>query len=115
MSQRTLIDHAYRRRIRALPCVVAVFLGRLDQCAFDVQACHFNHSGMGGKDVPDHGNLWPGCLKHHDESHNGIKTFQRKYRIDLKAVCLRLEDQIANGVQFPREAWGLAVMGPRSN
>ncbi|KKK98771.1 hypothetical protein LCGC14_2639380, partial [marine sediment metagenome] len=32
MSQRTLIDHAYRRRIRAKPCAVAVVLERVDEC-----------------------------------------------------------------------------------
>ena len=109
MSQRTLIDHAYRRRIRAKPCAVAVVLERVDECLFRVQACHRDHSGMGGKDVPDHGNMWPGCAKHHDEYHNGSETFERKYVLDLRAICLQIEDEIMNGVEFPDEPWGVEV------
>ena len=106
---RTLIDHAYRAQVRRLPCVVAVALVRVGECLFRVQACHRDHSGMGGKDVPDHGNLWPGCAKHHDEYHNGSETFESKYDVDLKAICLRIEDQITNGVEFPEEPWGVEV------
>lgn len=107
---RTLIDHVYRARVRELPCVVAVALGRVGECLFRVQACHRDHSGMGGKDVPDHGNLWPGCVKHHGESHTiGRETFEAKYELDLKAICVRIEDEIENGVEFPDEAWGVEV------
>ncbi len=106
---RTLIDHVYRARVRRLPCVVAVALVRVSECLYSVQFCHLDHSGMGGKDVPDRGNGFPGCGKHHDEYHNGSETFERKYVLDLRAICLRIEDQIMNGVEFPDEPWGVEV------
>ncbi len=110
MSQRTLIDLAYRARVRLLPCVVAVALVRVSECLFSVQFCHLDHSGMGGKDVPDRGNGFPGCLKHHDEYHNiWQEAFEAKYRLDLRAICLQIEDEIVNGVEFPDEPWGVAV------
>ena len=108
---RTLIDHEYRARVRLLPCVVAVALGRVSECLFRVQACHLNHSGMGGKDVPDHGNLWPGCVWHHEEYHKIWRdAFEAKYGIgSLKVICLRIQDQIENGVDFPDEPYGVEV------
>ena len=107
---RTLVDLDYRARVRLLPCVVAVALGRVTECLFLVQFCHLDHSGMGGKDVPDVGNGWPGCLKHHDEYHNiWRKAFEAKYRIDLKAICVRIADEILNGVEFPDQPYGVEV------
>ena len=31
------------------------------------------------------------CHAHHDESHRGVKTFERKYGLDLKAVAASVE------------------------
>ncbi len=109
MSQRTLIDHAYRRRIRAKPCAVAVVLVRADECERPVQACHDNHSGMGGKDVPDHYNLWPGCGKHHAEDHSGRETMEAKYGFSVTEVCQRLGREILEGLDFFDEPYGVEV------
>lgn len=106
---RTLIDDVYREFIRGKPCVVAVALGRVNECKWIVQFCHLKHSGMGGKDVPDRGNGWPGCLKHHDESHTGIKSFERKYRPNLRRVCKILLAEFLHGVELPELPWGHAV------
>lgn len=106
---RTLIDLEYRAQIRTKPCVVAVALGRVTECLFLVQFCHLDHSGMGGKDVPDRGNGFPGCVKHHDEYHaHGRKAFEAKYG-DLQAVCELLWHEYIYGVQFPDEPWGTQV------
>ena len=110
MGKRTLIDHPYREFIRSHPCVVAVETGSAADCAFRMCACHFRHSGMGGKDVPDRGNLWPGCHHHHMESHSsGIKTFQRKYQLDLLGVCVRLLDEFLHGANFINGPYGAEV------
>ncbi len=109
---RTLIDFVYRRYIRSKPCIVAVALGRVDECEHGVQACHRDHSGMGGKDVPDHGNLFPACGLHHGEEHSpkmGRKAFEAKYGLDIDAVCAQLEHEDVNGVEWPDEPWGAAV------
>ncbi len=119
MSRRTLIDHAYREFIRGHPCVVAVETGSAADCKFRMCACHFHHSGMGGKNVPDHGNLWPGCHKHHMESHGGVKTFQRKYQLhlhrddylddDSPGVCEQLLDEFLHGAAFINGPYGAEV------
>jgi len=79
-------DDAYRDYIRSQPCVVGL------ECFGGTEFCHVKHAGMGGCNVPDHGNAWPGCRKHHQQSHNwGVETFQRKYGIDLCDIARKLE------------------------
>lgn len=110
MAPRTLIDHEYRKFVRAKPCVVAVAMGHSSDCEFAVEFCHYHHSGMGGKDVPDIGNAFPACLYHHRESHTiGIKSWQTKYLIQLVIVCIQLETEYRLGVCFPDEPWGVEV------
>lgn len=110
---RTLVDQAYRRRIRAKPCAAAVGRGRIpdapDDCEGKVQACHDKHSGMGGKDVPDHYNLWPGCKKHHAEDHRGRRAMEEKYGFNVTEVSQRLGREILEGLDFFDEPYGAAV------
>lgn len=63
-------DPKYIRYIKTLPCAV---------CGdFPVDPCHIRSRGSGGGDYK--WNLWPGCRKHHSESHQiGIFTFMKKY------------------------------------
>ena len=109
MARRTLIDHAYRLRIRAKPCAIAVALGRVDECEGAVEACHDKHSGMGGKDVPDHYNLWPGCREHHDEDHNGRQSMEEKYGFGVTEVCQQLGREILDGLDFFDKPWGVEI------
>ena len=106
---RTLIDHAYRARIRQYPCVVAVQTGIVSECIPPVQACHVDHSGMGGKNVPDRGNLWPGCAEHHGEHHQGRKSFELRRGFSLRRIAKRLQREIEDGVEFPDEPYGVKV------
>lgn len=68
---------AHRAWVRRHCCVVT-------GCnAGPIQFCHVKSRGAGGGD-------WYGvsmCLEHHDEQHKGIKTFERKYAIDLYALA----------------------------
>ena len=97
------IDQAYRERIRALPCVVGD-----RHCEGPIHACHYRHRGMGSKPVPDQGNLWPGCMIHHDQSHAmGQPSFEFLYSLDLEALCRRLENEIVHGVTFPDLPYGI--------
>lgn len=76
-------DPAFRKWIRTHPCVVP-------GCpAWDIQCCHVRVKRYG----PDVGNCVPLCKLHHDEQHKGIKTFQRKYGIDLPAIAKQLGDE----------------------
>ena len=77
-------DH--RAWIRTRACLVS----NADCRAQDVQCCHVREGTdgyLGGK--PSDFWCWPGCFYHHTEQHNiGEKSFQAKYRLDLKAVAL---------------------------
>jgi hypothetical protein len=107
---RTLIDPKFRNFIREKPCIVAVALDRVDECSNVVEACHNKHSGMGGKNVPDVGNLFSACMKHHGESHTiGQKTYRKKYDLDVDGTCVILAAEYELGVCFPAEPWGVKV------
>jgi len=62
--------------------------------------CHRKHSGMGGKDVPDRANGFPGCSRHHDEYHKGEQTFEEKYGLDIDAICAKLDQEYEHGTAF---------------
>lgn len=53
------------------------------------EAAHTEGGGMGRKAGSE--TLVPLCQLHHRESHRGIKTFQAKYGIDLKALAAGYE------------------------
>ena len=107
---RTLIDLEYRRHVRRYPCVVAVRRGVVKDCLPPVQACHVLHSGFGGKDVPDHYNLWPGCVVHHSEQHHiGRESFDKKYEFSVREIAERVGREILEGVEFPDEPYGVKV------
>lgn len=60
-----------------------------EQCfGTGVEACHVTSRGAGGDDL---GNLVPMCRAHHREQHQiGIRSFERKYGVDLKAHAKHL-------------------------
>ena len=98
-------NEPYRAFIRTLPCVLWVrdpcecggFL-RVSSKRYATEACHLKSRGAGGGDEP--GQLWPGCQKHHQESHTlGRKSFERKYAISLTAIAAELWEQ------FQAEEW----------
>ena len=102
-------DRPYRTFIRLKPCVVAVARGSWDECDGVMEFCHDQHSGMGGKDVPDRGNSFPGCSGHHtkrkDSYHQmGRESFEKHHGIDkiggLKGVCAQLDREYEFGVAF---------------
>ena len=73
-------DEAYLDYVRYLPCLVA------RECGGVTEPAHVKSRGAGGKDWA---NTVPLCSVHHHEQHTCvIKTFQRKYRIDLKAEAI---------------------------
>ena len=70
-------------RIRSLPCLI----GR--DCHGTVEAAHVRSRGAGGKSS----DLVPLCRGHHRELHDhGVRTWQCRYLIDLKAEARRLAD-----------------------
>lgn len=87
------VDEELRAFVRTLPCVVPC-------CGRRSEACHVENKRKGH----DRFNLYPGCHGHHHEQHaHGIKTFQRKYDLDL--------DLIAADVTVRYDAWRRKV-GP---
>ena len=72
----------YLAFIRHQPCL----LYRRTRCqegpgATPTEACHVRTRGAGGNDL---GNLWPGCVRHHQEQHAiGIRSFEKRYAIKL--------------------------------
>lgn len=73
-------DPAYCAWIRTHDCLI----GR--DCAGRVECAHVKTRGAGGMDVA---NTVPLCTRHHREQHShGIRTFERKYRVDLVTVAL---------------------------
>lgn len=66
--------------IRAMPCLL---LGQ-DGCHGPIEAAHVRSRGAGGTAR----DLVPLCAAHHREQHaHGVKTFQQKHDIDLRAAA----------------------------
>ena len=90
----------HRAFIRRFACLIS----NADCRGHLVQCCHVREGTdgwLGGK--PSDYWCWPGCFHHHDEQHRiGEKSFQAKYRVDLKAVALDLARK--SPVQSTREA-----------
>jgi Putative HNHc nuclease len=73
----------YAEWIARQPCVVKPSLRWLR-----TEAAHVRSRGAGGH---AEGNLVSLCRVHHQEQHDiGIKSFQAKYRLDLKAIAASL-------------------------
>lgn len=80
-------DHA--NYVRGQGCVVAN-----GDCYGDVQAAHVRSRGAGGTAKDMVGMCW---FHHQVEQHgDGIKTFQKKYGIDLEAEAARLWEENDN-------------------
>ena len=68
----------YMTYIQTRGCVVG------QDCRGPIQAAHVQSRGAGGT----YKSVVPMCSVHHAEQHVfGIQTFQRKYRLDLKALA----------------------------
>lgn len=77
----------HRAFIRRHTCVVTVGKGH-DECSGSIQCCHRRTAANSGTSMkPGDWETWPGCLKHHAEQHRGEKTFEKKYGLDLAAIC----------------------------
>ncbi len=67
--------------VRSLGCIV---------CGQEPQLCHSATGGMGRK--ADYTTIYPACHSHHAEQHQmGVKSFEAKYGLDLKAVAAHVE------------------------
>ncbi len=83
----------HHRWVRSLECVVpdcdCIQLGRPIEC------CHLRLGTDGGTSIkPSSWWTYPGCSHHHAESHRiGEASFQAKYKLDLRAICLALAKQ----------------------
>ncbi|HTG26072.1 MAG TPA: hypothetical protein VK681_39105 [Reyranella sp.] len=83
-------NHGLRAFIRRQPCILAGrtpcecdgFLREGNRLVSD--CCHVKTRGAGGRD--EH-NVYPGCRRHHGEQEDGIKSFERKYGVCLKALA----------------------------
>lgn len=98
-NKRAPPNPAYRDFIRGLPCVCwpedppscGGYLN-VSTKRYVTQACHLKSRGSGGGDEP--GQLWPGCAKHHGESHHlGRKEFERRHGLNLKVLAGALWEQ----------------------
>lgn len=93
-------DPAYRAWIRQQPCVLAdhpVARAR-GGCRGVIEPCHVKSKGASGG---DQANLYPGCSRHHEEQHQtGIRSFQTRYGINLRALATELAVQYAQKLQF---------------
>ena len=70
-------DSDYLEYVRHLPCLIG--------CEGAADPAHVRTKRLGG----DRGNVVPLCHGHHVEQHqHGIKTFARKYNVDLKVLAL---------------------------
>ncbi|HEY3428622.1 MAG TPA: putative HNHc nuclease [Acidimicrobiia bacterium] len=90
-------DDEFREWIRQRPCLLAdrepcecgkyVHVGSRRMVT---EACHVRTKRLAG----DKANIVPLCHSHHREQHNiGIKSFPRKYGLDLKAIAADLWDR----------------------
>ena len=78
----------HRRFIRKHACVVT--LGKVhDECEGAVECAHYRTAANAGKGQKPHDWFtFSACHKHHAEQHRiGQPAFERKYGIDLAAIC----------------------------
>ncbi len=80
-------DDDYLEYVSRLSCLACLQTGYKthDRC----DPAHVKSRGAGGH---DRGNVVPLCRIHHTEQGWGIKSFQSKYAIDLKAEAKRIEE-----------------------
>lgn len=82
----------HRKFVRSLECVCAA-PGR--KCAARIECCHLRlgtHTPMSVR--PHDWFTFPACAEHHAQAHRvGEETFQRAYKIDLRAIALGLARQ----------------------
>lgn len=71
---------------RTLPCLV-------EGCPWPTVPAHAIARGMGGARGKDK-DVVPLCWDHHEEQHKGIRTFERKYRLDLEAEARALAREV---------------------
>lgn len=94
-------DDGFRDYIRGLPCLLAdrepcecgkyIYVGSRRMVT---EACHVRTKRLAG----DKANIVPLCTSHHQEQHRvGIKTFQVRHSLDLKAEASRLWDAYTEG------------------
>lgn len=90
-------DDAFRDHIRQMRCLLAdrepctcgkyIHVGSRRMVT---EACHVRTRRNNG----DRANLVPLCSSHHKEQHQkGIKTFERMYDLDLRAIAADLWDR----------------------
>ena len=85
------VDELYRVWVRMLPCAVYLASGRACESWWRVHAAHIKSRGAGG---PDRQNLVPLCAAHHALQHDiGIRSFQKRYGVDLKKIAHALTEQ----------------------
>lgn len=73
--------------IRRHTCVVTLSKV-IDDCEGKAQACHYRTAANSGTSIkPPSWFQFPGCMRHHAEQHRGTLTFERKYGLDLLAIC----------------------------
>lgn len=99
----------HRKFIRSLACVCAElpFKDGFYWCDGPIACCHLRlgtHGPMADK--PHDWFTFPGCAIHHEEAHKGEASFQAKYNLDLRAICLALARQSPDTAM--REAMRLA-------
>ena len=93
-----VIDTEFRKWIARQPCILAdrvpcECIGYLAVGSnhFRSDACHVRSVGAGGT---DRGNIFSACRKHHSEQHRiGIKTFERRYGLNLKQAALDYDER----------------------
>lgn len=79
-------DPTYLKFIGSLPCAACTKAGRAQTSR--TEACHVKSRGAGGVDV---GNTIPLCHECHMNQHTwGIKTFQRRSRLNMADLALQL-------------------------
>ncbi len=81
----------HRAFIRRHACVAT--LGKvIDDCEGAIQACHYRTAANSGKSLKSADwDTFPACVKHHAEQHRiGQPAFERKYGIDLAAICAEM-------------------------
>lgn len=81
----------HRRFVRAHACVCT--LGRVhDDCDGPIECCHYRTAANAGASLkPADWHTFSACRKHHAEQHTiGQPAFERKYGIDLSAICTEM-------------------------
>lgn len=73
-------NNEYREHVRQMACVILRC-----QTGLKVQAAHVRTRATG---TGDEGNIVPLCAGHHAEQHHiGIRSFEKRYRVNLKAIA----------------------------